>query len=51
VLQPGEEGSLEVSFDARRFIGRKTSRLWLLTDNGKKTATVFYVTADSQEGP
>lgn len=49
VLQPGEEGTLEVSLDSRRFSGPKTCVLWLTTANGKVPVTTdFYIKADSQ---
>jgi len=51
VLQPNEEGKIEILFDTRRFRGRKTQSLWLQTANGKTTVTVFYITADSQDEP
>jgi hypothetical protein len=49
VLQPNEEGKVEISLDTSRFKGRKTCALFLEWDNGK--TAVFHVTADSQDDP
>jgi hypothetical protein len=48
VLQPNEEGKVEISLDTRRFRGRRTYALFLQMDNGK--TTVFHVTANSLDG-
>jgi hypothetical protein len=49
LLQPNEEGKVEISLDTSRFRGRKTYALFLEMDNGK--TTVFHVTANSQDEP
>jgi hypothetical protein len=47
-LQPGEEGKLEISIDTRYFVGRKTTRVFLILQHGdKRTETYFSVTAES----
>lgn len=47
-LQPSEEGKLEISIDTRYFVGRKTSRVFLILQHGdKRTETFFSVTAES----
>jgi len=51
VLQPNEEGKVEILLDTRRFVGPKTKALWLETDNGKRSVTVLYIKADSQDVP
>ena len=43
VLQPKEEGKLEVSVDARRFVGRKTMGIWLTTEHGEVTQTFRFL--------
>jgi hypothetical protein len=47
VLQPNEEGKLEVFFDTRRFKGPKTQCLWLSMDNGM--TTMFTISADAED--
>ena len=51
LLQPHEEGEVEISLDTRRFRGHKTRTLYmtLRTDNGKSMIVIFRVSADSQE--
>jgi len=51
VLQPYEEGNLEITLETSRFRGQKKFTVYLQTDNGKVTETRFYITADSQEDP
>jgi hypothetical protein len=51
VLQPDEEGKVEVHFDTRRFVRNKTQTLFLTMDNGKTTEIRFTITAYSQEEP
>jgi hypothetical protein len=48
VLEPNEEGRIEIVLDTRRFQGPKTVALYLQTDNGKRMETIFYITADAQ---
>jgi hypothetical protein len=49
LLAAHEEAELVVTVDTRRFRGRRTYPIYLVTDTGKKRVeTVFYVTADSQ---
>lgn len=47
VLQPHEEGDVEVTVDARRFRGRRSFTVYLQTDNGTAMTTLLQVTADS----
>jgi hypothetical protein len=51
VLQPYEEGKVEIVLDTRRFRGTKTSALYLEMENGQTIETKFTVTADSQDEP
>jgi len=51
VLQPFEEGELEISLDTRKFAGRKTFSAYLQTDNGKFMETILRITVDSQNPP
>jgi hypothetical protein len=51
VIQPNEEGKVEIVLDTRLFRGRKRSTLYLQMDNGKTTEARFTVTADSQDDP
>jgi Protein of unknown function (DUF1573) len=47
-LQPGEEGKLEISIDTRNFVGRKTTRVYVVLQHGdKRTETFFQVAAES----
>jgi hypothetical protein len=47
-LQPGEEGKLEISIDTQNFVGRKTTRVFLILQyGGKRTETFVRVTAES----
>lgn len=51
MLRPNEAARVEVAVDTRRFVGAKTMRLYLTTDNGTTTETLtFAVTAHSDEG-
>jgi hypothetical protein len=51
VIQPYEEGKVEIVLDTRLFRGPKRRTLYLKMDNGKTMEARFTVTADSQEGP
>jgi hypothetical protein len=51
VLQPYEEGKLEIFFDTRRFRGRKTKALRLEMTNGKMMETMFTISAEAQDDP
>jgi hypothetical protein len=51
VLQPYEEGELEIAVDTRRFVGRKTFSTYLQTDNGKLMETILNITVDAQDPP
>src|SRR5690349_8122583 len=53
MLQPNEEGKVEVYLDTRRFLGKKTRRLFFIleADNKKTTEARFCLTADAQELP
>jgi hypothetical protein len=51
VLQPWEEGELEISLDTRLYSGHTTIFTWLHTDNGKLMYTYFLITADVQDPP
>jgi hypothetical protein len=47
-LQPKEVGKLEVSVDTRYFVGRKTTRVYIVIQRGDKTSeSIFELTAES----
>lgn len=49
VLQPKEEGNLEIALDASRFIGSKTRAHWLTMRRGDRTEEfTFRITAFSE---
>jgi hypothetical protein len=51
VLQPNEQGMVEIVMDTARFRGPKTAVMYLTMDNGKTIHTVFRLNADSQDPP
>jgi hypothetical protein len=51
VLQPNEEGRVEISLDTRRFSGRRTWSLVLEMNDGKKMVTRFTITANALDDP
>jgi hypothetical protein len=40
-LEPGDEGKLNVTIDARCFVGRKTTLVWLNMEYGGKMAEML----------
>jgi hypothetical protein len=48
VLQPGEEGAIEINLDGANFVGHKTVRFYLITDNGWLHEIRILVRADSR---
>jgi hypothetical protein len=51
VLQPNEEGQLEISLDTSKFRGPRRCSLLLHTENGKKTVTRFIIAANALDDP
>jgi hypothetical protein len=48
VLQPGEEGAVEINLDAALFVGTKTVTFHLITDNGSLGDVRVWVQANSR---
>jgi hypothetical protein len=51
VLQPNEEGQVEISLDTKRFQGPRRFSLLLRMDNGKKIVTMITVAANALDDP
>jgi hypothetical protein len=46
VLQPGQQATVEIVVDTRRFVGPRSAALYLSAENDRLMVTVFTITAD-----